>query len=109
MQIVEERQKSQWARLSPYLEDYFVDASGDGGAVDVAFLMNHIDFAFEYLAASGFFPSVLALLGPLLCELHSILCVLTHMAAPPHTQPCLIPSDDVLKLGISMLGFGGER
>jgi hypothetical protein len=69
MQIVEERRKSQWARLSPYLEDYFVDASGDDGAVDVAFLMNHIDFAFEYLAASGFFPSVLALLGPLLCEL----------------------------------------
>jgi hypothetical protein len=51
------------------LEDYLIDTTGDGGTIDVAFLMCYIDFGFEHLAASSFFLGVLALLGPLLCEL----------------------------------------
>jgi hypothetical protein len=35
--------------------------TGDGGTIDVAFLTHHIDFGFEYLVASGFFMSVLAI------------------------------------------------
>jgi hypothetical protein len=87
MQMMEERRKSKdeittelffrckvhvyswWARLSPYFEHYFVDATGDGGAVYVSLLMHHIDFSCEYLVAPGFFLGVLALLGPMLCEL----------------------------------------
>jgi hypothetical protein len=57
------------ARLLPYLEDYFTDATGDSAVVSVVFLMHHVDLLVEYLVASGFFLGVLEFFRPLLCEL----------------------------------------
>jgi hypothetical protein len=76
----------------------------------MVFLTRRIDFGFEYLYVSGcsfqvsWHSSV-----PCFVNCRSVLSVLAHMAAPPHTQPYLIPFDDKLELGISMSDFWGER
>jgi hypothetical protein len=52
--------------------------TGYGGTVDVAFLMCHTNFAFEYLTVSGFFSGVLAFFSVL------------HVDTPIWLQYCVL-------------------
>jgi hypothetical protein len=65
--------------------------TGDGGTIDVTFVMRHVDFGLEYLAALGFFLGVLALFSMLPVDTFNWLqyCILFVLNAKVSSFPLI--------------------